>query len=69
MVGPLPDPCMFRITEAYAKFRIEDRPLVTTMIMGLDKPLVEKGLRVAAGGQCSVVSAACFGLPVHPTTP
>ncbi|KAF3860009.1 hypothetical protein F7725_000264 [Dissostichus mawsoni] len=56
MVGPLPDPCMFRVvTEAYEKGCIEDRPLVTTMNMRADKPLVE-----SAGGQCSVISDACF---------
>ncbi|KAF3855267.1 hypothetical protein F7725_023322, partial [Dissostichus mawsoni] len=41
MVGPLPDPCMFRVTEAYEKFSIEDRPLVTTMNVRADKPFVE----------------------------
>ncbi|KAK1878423.1 Ferrochelatase [Dissostichus eleginoides] len=41
MVGPLPDPCMFRVTGAYEKFSIEDRPLVTIMNMRADKPLVE----------------------------
>lgn len=28
MVDPLPDPSMFRITEAYAKFSNDNRPLV-----------------------------------------
>ncbi|KAJ8359114.1 hypothetical protein SKAU_G00156390 [Synaphobranchus kaupii] len=50
MVGPLPDPCMFRITEEYAKFSIEDRPLVTTMNMGPDKPLVESAFGLLQEG-------------------
>ncbi|KAL4007774.1 hypothetical protein ACER0C_001626 [Sarotherodon galilaeus] len=50
MVGPLPDPCLFRITEAYAKFNIEDRPLVTTMNMRPDKPLVESAFGVVQEG-------------------
>ncbi|XP_076732995.1 uncharacterized protein LOC106676253 isoform X2 [Maylandia zebra] len=50
MVGPLPDPCLFRITEAYAKFNIEDRPLVTTMNMRPDKPLVESAFGLVQEG-------------------
>ncbi|XP_063741859.1 uncharacterized protein LOC134865936 [Eleginops maclovinus] len=50
MVGPLPDPCMFRITEAYAKFSVEDRPLVTTMNIGPDKPLVESAFGLVQKG-------------------
>ncbi|CAI5665017.1 unnamed protein product, partial [Oreochromis niloticus] len=48
MVGPLPDPCLFRITEAYAKFNIEDRPLV--MNMRPDKPLVESAFGLVQEG-------------------
>lgn len=44
MVGPFPDPCMFRITEVYTKLSIEDMLLVTTMNIGPDKPLVERAL-------------------------
>ncbi|KAF3833128.1 hypothetical protein F7725_026793 [Dissostichus mawsoni] len=50
MVGPLPDPCMFRVTEAYEKFSIEDRPLVTTMNMRADKPLVESAFGMVQEG-------------------
>ncbi|CAI5679326.1 unnamed protein product [Oreochromis niloticus] len=50
MVGSLPDPCLFRITEAYAKFNIEDRPLVTTMNMRPDKPLVESAFGLVQEG-------------------
>ncbi|KAL4008466.1 hypothetical protein ACER0C_002318 [Sarotherodon galilaeus] len=50
MVGPLSDPCLFRITEAYAKFNIEDRPLVTTMNMRPDKPLVESAFGLVQEG-------------------
>ncbi|XP_030602909.1 uncharacterized protein LOC115792494 isoform X2 [Archocentrus centrarchus] len=50
MVGPLPDPCIFRITEAYAEFKIEDRPLVTTMNMRPDKPLVESAFGLVQEG-------------------
>lgn len=50
MVVPLPEPCMFRIEEAYAKFSIEDRPLVTTMNMGPDKPLVESAFGLVQRG-------------------
>lgn len=41
MVGPLPDPCMFRVVEAYAEFSLEDEPLATTMNMTAETPLVE----------------------------
>ncbi|KAJ4949034.1 hypothetical protein JOQ06_020553 [Pogonophryne albipinna] len=50
MVGPLPDPCMFRVTEAYEKFSIEDRPLVTTMNMRAYKPLVESAFGMVQDG-------------------
>ncbi|CAI5671953.1 unnamed protein product [Oreochromis niloticus] len=50
MLGPLPDPCLFRITEAYTKFNIEDRPLVTTMNMRPDKPLVESAFGLGQEG-------------------
>ncbi|CAI5655684.1 unnamed protein product [Oreochromis niloticus] len=50
MVGSLPDPCLFRIMEAYAKFNIEDRPLVTTMNMRPDKPLVESAFGLVQEG-------------------
>lgn len=36
--------------------------LVTTMDMGPDKPLVESAFGVGAGGQCSVISEACFDI-------
>lgn len=49
-MGPLPDPCMFRITEANAKFNLEDRPLVTTMNMRPDKPLVESAVGLVLKG-------------------
>ncbi|KAK1904167.1 Vacuolar protein-sorting protein BRO1 [Dissostichus eleginoides] len=50
MVGPLPDPCLFRVTEAYSAFSIEDRPLVTTMNMRPDKPLVESAFGMVQEG-------------------
>ncbi|KAG5285109.1 hypothetical protein AALO_G00034170 [Alosa alosa] len=44
LVWPLPDPCMFRITEAYSRFSIEEQPLVTTMYLRSNQPLVEIGI-------------------------
>ncbi|KAJ4929448.1 hypothetical protein JOQ06_005056 [Pogonophryne albipinna] len=41
---------MFRVTEAYDKFSIEDRPLVTTMNMRADKPLVESAFGMVQEG-------------------
>ncbi|XP_048101408.1 uncharacterized protein LOC125295862 [Alosa alosa] len=50
LVGPLPDPCMFRISEAYSRFSLEDQPLVTTMNMRSDQPLVEIGIGLVQKG-------------------
>lgn len=41
MLGPLPDLSVLRVAEAYSELDPEDRPLVTTMGMSVDKPLVE----------------------------
>ncbi|XP_048017727.1 uncharacterized protein LOC125249466 [Megalobrama amblycephala] len=50
MVGVLPDPCMFRVVEAYAEFTLEDKPLVTTMNMSPEKPLVESAFGMVQEG-------------------
>ncbi|KAK7151608.1 hypothetical protein R3I94_008063 [Phoxinus phoxinus] len=50
MVGPLPDSCMFKVEEAYAEFSPEDKPLVTTMNMSPDKPLVESAFGLVQEG-------------------
>ncbi|XP_041912133.1 uncharacterized protein LOC121677449 isoform X2 [Alosa sapidissima] len=50
LVSPLPDPCMFRISEAYSRFSLEDQPLVTTMNMRSDQPLVEIGIGLVQKG-------------------
>ncbi|KAJ4926853.1 hypothetical protein JOQ06_014598 [Pogonophryne albipinna] len=66
MVGPLPDPCLFRVTEAYSAFSIEDRPLVTTMNMRPDKPLVESAFGIVQEG--SVLSYQMPALTSRYTT-
>ncbi|KAG9266390.1 hypothetical protein AMEX_G19011 [Astyanax mexicanus] len=62
MVGPLPDPCMFRIAEAYEKFALEDKPLVTTMGMGIKKPAVQ-----CAFGMVQEGSVLSYQQPVLPS--
>ncbi|KAJ4922371.1 hypothetical protein JOQ06_021786 [Pogonophryne albipinna] len=42
MVGPLPDPCLFRVTEAYSALK--------TMNMRPDKPLVESAFGIVQEG-------------------
>ncbi|XP_034088235.1 uncharacterized protein LOC117556808 [Gymnodraco acuticeps] len=66
MVGPLPDPCLFRVTEAYSAFSIEDRPLVTTMNMRPDKPLMESAFGIVQEG--SVLSYQMPALTSRYTT-
>ncbi|XP_041932837.1 uncharacterized protein LOC121695788 [Alosa sapidissima] len=41
---------MFRISEAYSRFSLEDQPLVTTMNMRSDQPLVEIGIGLVQKG-------------------
>ncbi|KAL2099147.1 hypothetical protein ACEWY4_005627 [Coilia grayii] len=41
MVGPLLDPTLFRLDEIYRDFSPEDRPLITTIGIRPDAPLVE----------------------------
>ncbi|XP_037390004.1 uncharacterized protein LOC119262379 [Pygocentrus nattereri] len=62
MVGPLPDPCMFRVTEAYEKFSLEDKPLVTTMGMAPHKPAVQ-----CAFGMVQEGSVLSYQQPVLPS--
>ena len=50
MVGELPDPCLLRVEEAYAKFNLEDKPLVSTMNMGPGKPMVETAFGLVQKG-------------------
>lgn len=50
MVGDLPDPCLFRVVEAYSEFTLEDKPLVTTMNMSPEKPLVESAFGLVQEG-------------------
>lgn len=59
MVGPLPDPCMFRVVEAYAEFSLEDKPLANTMNMTAEKPLVESAFEMVQEG-----SALSFQQPL-----
>ncbi|KAJ4925928.1 hypothetical protein JOQ06_008113 [Pogonophryne albipinna] len=66
MVGPLPDPCLLRVTEAYSAFSIEDRSLVTTMNMRPDKPLVESAFGIVQEG--SVLSYQMPALTSRYTT-
>ena len=65
MVGELPDPCLLRVEEAYAKFNLEDKPLVSTMNMGPGKPMVE----TAFGLVHVVISAASCEIPLYHTPP
>ncbi|KAL7859093.1 hypothetical protein SRHO_G00142400 [Serrasalmus rhombeus] len=62
MVGPLPDPCMFRVTEAYEKFSLEDKPPVTTMGMAPHKPAVQ-----CAFGMVQEGSVLSYQQPVLPS--
>ncbi|XP_034092199.1 uncharacterized protein LOC117559516 isoform X1 [Gymnodraco acuticeps] len=57
---------LFRVTEAYSAFSIEDRPLVTTMNMRPDKPLVESAFGIVQEG--SVLSYQMPALTSRYTT-
>ncbi|KAK7136687.1 hypothetical protein R3I93_016893 [Phoxinus phoxinus] len=74
MVGPLPDSCMFRVEEAYAEFSPEDKPLVTSMNMSPDKPLVESAFGLVQEGsalsyQQPVLTSRYITLHDAPSTP
>nr|XP_055056334.1 uncharacterized protein LOC129440816 isoform X2 [Misgurnus anguillicaudatus] len=74
MVGLLPDPCMFRVEEAYAEYNHEDKPLVTTMNMSPDKPLVESAFGLVQEGsilsnQQPVLTSRYITLHDAPSTP
>lgn len=74
MVGLLPDPCMFRVEEAYAEFNLEDKQLVTTMNMSPDKPLIESAFGLVQEGsvlsyQQPVLTSRYITLHDAPSTP
>ncbi|CAM4341551.1 unnamed protein product [Leuciscus chuanchicus] len=74
MVGPLPDSCMFRVEEAWAEYSPEDKPLVTTMNMSPDKPLVESAFGLVQEGsvlsyQQPVLTSRYITLHDAPSTP
>nr|XP_023661379.1 uncharacterized protein LOC111840612 [Paramormyrops kingsleyae] len=50
MLGPLPDLSVLRVAEAYSELDPLDRPLVTTMGMSANKPLVESEFRLVQRG-------------------
>ncbi|KAL1277134.1 hypothetical protein QQF64_023807 [Cirrhinus molitorella] len=74
MVDDLPDPCLFRIEEAYSEFTLEDKPLVTTMNMSPEKPLVQSAFGLVQEGsilsyQQLVLTSRYIKLHDAPSTP
>lgn len=72
--GSFPDPCVFRVVEAYAEFTLEDKPLVTTMNMSPGKPLVESAFGMVQEGsilsfQQPVVTSRYIKLHDAPPSP
>ncbi|CAB1351236.1 unnamed protein product, partial [Coregonus sp. 'balchen'] len=50
MVGLLPDLSVLKVEETYRDFHMLDKPLVTTMVMTVDRPLVESAFGLVQKG-------------------